>query len=40
MDYVSDSSCWIYARLGMATRGKGRILDGNGESGLFSYSEL
>jgi hypothetical protein len=31
---------WLYVRRGEATRGKWRIPDGKGESGLFSYSEL
>jgi hypothetical protein len=31
---------WLNLRLSEATRGKWRILDGKGESGLFSCSEL
>jgi hypothetical protein len=31
---------WLYVRPGKATRGKWRIPDGKGESGLFLYSEL
>jgi hypothetical protein len=32
--------CWLYVRLGGGIRGKWRILDGNGESGLCSHSKL
>jgi hypothetical protein len=31
---------WHNLRLGEATRGKWRILDGKADSGLFSYLEL
>jgi hypothetical protein len=31
---LATGSCWIYPRPGGATRGKWRILDGKGESGL------
>jgi hypothetical protein len=37
---LAMGSFCLHARLGGATRGKWRIPDGKGESGLFSYSEL
>jgi hypothetical protein len=37
---LTMGSCWLYERPGGATRGKWRIPDVMGESGLFSYLEL
>jgi hypothetical protein len=37
---LAMGSLWLYARPSEVTRGKWRIPDGNGESGLFSCSEL
>jgi hypothetical protein len=37
VDYVSERILWHNLRPSRATRGKYRILDGKGESGLFFY---
>jgi hypothetical protein len=31
---IAMSSCWLYVSLGGTTKGKWRILDGKGESGM------
>jgi hypothetical protein len=40
MSFMLAISLWLYVRPGGATRGKWRIWDGKGESGLFSCSDL
>jgi hypothetical protein len=37
---LAIGSLWLYVRPGGATRGKWRVPDGKGESGLFSCLEL